>query len=113
MIHKDNKEHLVKLIQENPDLPLVFLMSNDEVAGDYGSTVMESFVADIREVYKYEHFGDLVWSDDEYDVKDYFRDILADDERFKDLQDPEYDDAVKEYVDTEVEHYKAIVISVS
>ena len=110
---ENNKKELIKLIQENPDLPLVFLMNNEEVASDYGCTVMEDFRVDIREVYKYEYFGDLVWSDDKYDVKDYFRDILADNERFKDLQDPQYDDAIEEYIDTEVEHYKAIIISVS
>lgn len=113
MIHRDDKEHLVKLIQENPDLPLVFLVRNDELAADYGSTVMESFVADIRDVYKYDYYGDYIWSDDIYDVKDHFRDILADDERFVNLEDPQYDEAIEKYIEEEVEHYKAIVISVS
>ena len=113
IIYKNDNEQLIKLMQENPDLPVVFLVRNDEIATDYGSTVMEDFYVDIREIYKYNYYGDIIWSDDRYDVKDHFRDVLADDERFVDLQDPEYDDAVEEYIDTEVEHYKAIVISVS
>ena len=112
IIYKNDKEHLVKLIQENPDLPVVFLVRNDEIATDYGSTVMEDFYVDITEIYKYDYYGDIIWSDDRYDVKDHFRDVLADDERFVDLQDPQYDEAVEKYIEEEVEHYKAIVISV-
>ena len=64
MSNKNDKQELIKLIQENPNLPLVFMMSNDEVAGDYGSTVMEDFWAYKTVVYKYERWGDLYFSDD-------------------------------------------------
>ena len=88
----ENKEELVRLIQENPNLKLVFMMSNDEVAGDYGCTVMEDFTAYISNVYKYERWGDLVFSDDKDEVVEY------------------YTEAIEEYVDKNIEHYKAIVI---
>lgn len=111
-MEKNNKEKLVELINENPQLPLVFMMSNDEVAGDYGSTVMETFYTYISEVYKYEAYGDLVFSDDERDVIEYYCDYFADKEEYKDLSDKEYGKVIKNYVNDNVEHYKAIVVSV-
>lgn len=106
----NNKEELAKLIQENPELPLVFMISNDEVAGDYGSTVYEKFIAYKSEVYKYEYFGDLIFTDDKYDVFEYYANELADNEEYKKLQKEEYDKAIDKYVDEKVEHYEAIVI---
>lgn len=109
---KNNKEELVKLIQKNPKLPLVFMMSNDEVAGDYGSTVMEEFTAYKSKVYKYERWGDLVFSDDEDDLIEYYCNEFADEEKYKDLAQEEYEKEIKEYIRQNVEHYEAIVINV-
>lgn len=106
----NNKEELVKLIQENPDLKLVFMMSNDEVAGDYGCTVMEDFTAYVSDVYKYERWGDLVFSDDKDEVIEYYTNELAENEEYKDLFEEKYTEAIEKYVDKNVEHYKAIVI---
>lgn len=105
-------EELVKLIQENPNLPLVFMMSNDEVAGDYGCTVMEDFHAYKSEVYKYERCGDLVFSDDKDEVVEYYSEELAEKEEYKDLVKEKYTEAIEEYVDKNIEHYEAIVVYV-
>lgn len=113
MIDKNNKEELIKLIQENPNLKLVFMMSNDEVAGDYGCTVMEDFRAYKSEVYKYERWGDLVFSDDKDEVVEYYFEELAEKEEYKDLVEEKYTEAIEEYVDKNIEHYEAIVIYVS
>ncbi len=112
-MEKNNKEELIKLIQENPELPLVFMISNDEVAEDYGSTVYEYFTAHKSEVYKYERYGDLIFSDDERYVIEYYCDYFGDEEKYKDLSDEEYEKVIKEYVNTNVEHYKAIVLYVN
>lgn len=106
-------DELVKLIQENPNLRLVFMMSNDEVAGDYGCTVMEDFTAYVSEVYKYERWGDLVFSDDEGEVVEYYMEELAEDEKYIYLSQEEYEEVIKNYVRHNVEHYKAIVIYAS
>lgn len=29
MVEKNNKEELIKLVKENPDLPLVFIVNNE------------------------------------------------------------------------------------
>lgn len=109
---KNNREELIKLIQENPKLPLVFLVNNDEIAGDYGSTVMEEFRAYKSEVYKYERWGDLCFSDDESEVEEYYVDEFADDEKYEKLSQEEYENEIKKYIKENVEHYEAIVINV-
>lgn len=113
MIKKNNKEELIKLIQENPKLPLIFMMSNGEVVGDYGYTVMEEFRAYKSTVYKYEAWGDLVFSDDEDEVVEYYCDVLADEENYKELTQEEYEKEIKKYVEEKIEHYEAIVLYVS
>lgn len=113
MINKNNKEELLKLIKENSDLPLVFMMSNDEVAGDYGCTVMEEFRAYKSEVYKYERWGDLVFSDDKEEVVEHYMDAFADEEKYIDLSQEEYEEIIKNYVNQNIEHYEAIILYVS
>lgn len=108
----NNKEELIKLIQENPKLPLVFMMNNDEVAGDYGCTVMEDFRTYKSEIYKYERWGDLVFSDDRKEVEEYYMDTLADEEKYADLSQEEYEEVIKNYVNQNIEHYEAIVLYV-
>ena len=108
----NNKEELIKLIQENPKLPLVFMMNNDEVAGDYGCTVMEDFRAFKSEIYIYERWGDLVFSDDVDEVIEYYSDTLADEEKYEDLSQEEYEEVIKNYVNQNIEHYEAIVLYV-
>lgn len=107
---KNNKEDLVKLIQENPKLPLVFMMNNDEVAGDYGCTVMKEFTAYKSEIYEYERFGDYVFSDDKEELIEYYCDYFGDEEKYKDLSQKEYEKVIEKYVDENIEHYEAIVI---
>lgn len=108
----NNKEELIKLIQENPKLPLVFMINNDEVAGDYGCTVMEDFRAYKSEIYKYERWGDLVFSDDREEVEEYYMDTFADEEKYVDLSQEEYEEVIKNYVNQNIKHYEAIVLYV-
>lgn len=105
-------QELVKIIQENPNLPLVFMMSNDEVAGDYGCIVMEDFSAYKSEIYKYERWGDLVFSDDKDEVIEHYIDKFAEDKKYKDLVEEKYTEAIEDYVENNVEHYEAIVVYV-
>ena len=113
MIEANNKNDLIKLVQENSELPLVFIVSNDEIATDYGSTVYEKFRAYKSEVYKYEQWGDTIWTDDRDDVFEYYADKLCDEDKYKDLYNEDFDKAINEYIDEHIEHYEAIVIYVS
>ena len=88
------------------------MMSNDEVAGDYGCTVMEDFKAYISNVYKYKRWGDLVFSDDKDEVVEYYEEEMAEKGEYENLFEEKYTEAIEEYVDKNIEHYKAIVIYV-
>lgn len=112
MVNKNDKQELIKLIQQNPDLPLVFFVNNDEICGDYGSTVMEDFYVYKSEVFKYERFGDLCFSDDEDEVVEYYCDHFVDEEKYADLSQEEYEEVIKNYIRQNIQHYEAIVINV-
>ncbi len=105
---KDNEE-LRKLIAENPELPLVFNIYTDNINTDYCSIVFEESVdCKVSIVY----FTDDRSYDDFDEILDDFRCDLADEDEFKDLSDDDYDKAVEKYIEENVRHYKAIVISV-
>ena len=104
---KDNKE-LRKLIESNPDVPLVFVVNSEYVDGGYYYTLFQYSKCYISEVY----FDDEHYTADVEDMIDDYRDRLADEEEYKDLSGDEYDKAVEKYVNENIEHYKAIVISV-
>ena len=112
MMIQERDKQLEILEEENANLPLVFMMNNDEVAGDYGCTVMEDFRAYKSEIYKYERWGDLVFSDDVDEVIEYYSDTLADEEKYEDLSQEEYEEVIKNYVNQNIEHYEAIVLYV-
>lgn len=106
MINKNN-EKLKKLIQENPELPLVFNVYTDNIDTDYSCIVFEGCTCKIETVY----FTDDRSYDDFDDILDDFMCNLEDEDEFKDLSDEDYEEAVKKYIEKNVRHYKAIVIS--
>lgn len=110
MINKNNKEELVKLIQENPNLPLVFFAYNDDFIPDYGGTVFEKYYCYIAEIYIDEQ-GDNTYYDDIDDVLELWRDRLCDEDEYKDLSDEEYNKEIEKYIEEHVVHYEAIVVS--
>lgn len=104
---KDNEE-LRKLIESNPDLPLVFLVDSESVDCGYYYAVFQHSKCYVSEVY----FDDEHYTDDVEDMIDDYRNILADKEEYKDLSEDEYDEAVEKYINENIEHYKAIVVSI-
>ena len=107
MRSKDNEE-LRKLIEENPDLPLVFYVTNDDLCDDYYTTVFEDSRCKVGELY----FDDEITYEGLDDVVDEYRDRLCDEEEYKDLSDDDYDKAVEKFVIENIRHYKAIIIKV-
>ena len=57
------------------------------------------------------YFTDDRSYDDFDDILDDFMCNLADEDEFKDLSDEDYEETVKKYIEENVRHYKAIVIS--
>lgn len=109
---KDNEE-LRKIMEENPDLPLVFMVMNDELLDGNCSTVFEGCSCDVETVYFYEisSFGNNC-TDDYREVYEYYEDKFCDNEEYKNLSDEEFEKAINKYIEENVRHYKAIVVSV-
>lgn len=103
---KDNEE-LRKLIAENPNLPLVFNVYTDNIDTDYCCIVFEGCRSRVSEVY----FTDDRSYEDFDEIFDDFRCSLADEESFENLSDEDFDKAVEKYIEENVRHYKAIVVS--
>lgn len=112
MNNKNNKENLLKLIEENPNLPVIFFAANDDFCPDYGSTVFENFYCYKATIY-IDDDEDRTYYDDYESIKEIYSDKLCDEEGFKDLFNEEYEKAIDEYISEHIEHYEAIVISMS
>jgi len=112
LINDKAKQELLNLIVENPDLPFVFFVDNGDLCADYGSTVMEDYIPYISEIYKYKRFGELNYSDDIDELIEYYSEVFADEEEYEKMSDEEYSEAIKNYINENIEHYKAIVVKV-
>ena len=110
MMQVNNKEELMKLVNKNPKLPLVFMINNDEISEDYNYTVLEKFRAYKSEIYKFKQWESWNYTDDRYDVFEYYSNELCNEEEYENLSEKEYDKAIDKYIDENVEHYEAIVI---
>lgn len=113
MINKNNKEELIKLIQENPKLPVVFFVSNEEIADGYGSTIMENFYCKVDTIWIYETQWERVFYDDFDEIVERYMDELYEEPEYKNLSDEDYEECIKKYVIDNIEHYEAIIISIS
>lgn len=103
----DNEE-LRKLISEHLDLPLVFLVYNDEVCFDYGCTVFEGCRCRIGTVW----MDDERTYDDKSDVVDEYVGRYEDAEGWCDLSNDEFYKRLEDLVEEEVRHYEAIIVRV-
>ena len=108
MENKETKE-LLKLIQENTELPLAFMVDNELISDPYEFkyTFVKCYSAEIETIWIYE--GSYYMN--EADVYEAVQDDFIDEEKYSDLSDEEFDKMVDKYVKEDVEHYKAIVIS--
>lgn len=104
-------DKLINLIKENPDLPLVFYVYGGDLLYDFTSTVFEdcNFYR-IGTVY-FPDDMDMAF-DDIIDVTEAYKDIFCDDDKYKDMSNEEFDKAIQDYIEKNVRHYKAIIISV-
>ena len=111
MSEKNSKEELLRIIKENPNLPVVFFAQNDDFCPDYGSTVFERFYCNVSMIYIVEDCNGNTYYDDLDEVIEIISDNLCDDEQYEKLSDEDFEKAVKKYIEENIEHYKAIVIS--
>lgn len=101
------KEELLKLIKENPNLDVVVMSSTDNFTDEYGSFLMEKINAEIMDIYNSPYDGYIYFDKD--DVIDKLRDILCDEEKYKNISYEEYEKVCEEKA-KDYFYKKAIVI---
>ena len=105
MTQKDCKE-LKELIISNPEAPLLIFAGEEANSGEYCYESVDGGYADLKEITIY---GDQ-WLDRD-DFEDVLRDDIADDERYENLSDEEFDAEVAKII-AETAFVKVIVIYV-
>lgn len=95
---------LRKLILDNPELPVIFFVSEDAYTGDYNYNLAYASSVEIENLTLYNE----TWLTKE-DYEDLLYNDLADEEEFKDLSDEDYEKMIIKRV-KETEFVKAIVI---
>lgn len=101
------KEELIKIIEENKDLDIVVMASTDELTDEYGSILMEKLSVEVTDIYKSPR-DDIIYFDKK-DVIDELQEFLADDEKYMNMSDDEYDKICEEK-SKEYFYKRAIVI---
>lgn len=98
---------LLKLLNQNQKLPVVFMVQSDEV-GDYNYILMKNYHCELETVY----VDDERVYIGENDAIEYLSDYYSDVEEYKHLSDDGYDIVIRNKVNG-LEHYEAIVVWVS
>lgn len=107
----ETKEDLIELIQENPTLPLFFMVSNDGISDDYGLTLHTSFTCKVETIYFIEHFlSNYEVFVGKEEALEKAKEVLADDEKYENLTDEEFEKYAEDYIEKNLRHYEAIII---
>ena len=105
---ESDKKDLLKLINENPDLPLIFYMPNGESNDEFGTTILEKFYCYVDEIY----FRKDGMATNKKDIIEYYFNVFSDKEQYLELDDDKYEKEIENYIESNIEHYKAIIINV-
>lgn len=101
-------EELLKLIQENPELPLVFMVNGGELADpyDYCYTMIKDYSADVKTIWLFQdrYYDHII------DITEAVQDYLCDEEEYENLSNEEFDKVVKKYIEENIESFEAIAI---
>ena len=95
LTNEEINKKLIKLVEENPTLPIVFFVYNEDICFEKG-VIYES------EVNEY-----IYTSEDDYYEE--LRDYYSDDTEFANLSDAEYKKEIQKRVD-KATHYEAIIV---
>lgn len=107
-------EKLIKLMLENPDLPVMCKVDSDIIADDGYAWWLGAFnekIAPEIDEYNTNHDSVLIFKSDE-DYESWFEDFFDVDD-YKDIPDDEWDEFVKKKVDDVAGWEKAIFISIT
>ena len=103
----NNREKLMKLMQEHPELELKFMVSGNEYEEGWYTVINEKDMGVcLKEIGEYN--DDLVGDYDE--IFERVQNDLADNAEYKDLSDEEYDKVCEDFIKENVEFKEYIVI---
>lgn len=107
LTNEEKNIELLKLVEQNPNLPVVFFAASDDICDEYSYTFMKSRSVTKGIIYESDINDCIYTSKDEYveELCDYF----ADDVRYSNLTDAEYDEEMQKEAD-KVPHYEAIIV---
>ena len=107
LTNEEQNKELLKLVKEYPTLPVVFFCDSEDVCDDYGYTFMKFRRVEKGVIYESDINDTIYTSEDDYveDLCDYF----ADDIRYANLTDAEYEKEMQKEAE-KVPHYEAIII---
>lgn len=109
LINEEQNKELLKLVEENPTLPLVFFADSEDVCSDYIYTFMKSRRVEKGVIYESD-INDIIYtSKDDYveELSDYY----ADDVRYSNLTDSQYEQEMQKLADRTA-HYEAIIVHI-
>lgn len=107
LINEEKNKELLKLVQEYPDLPVVFFCGSEDVCDEYSYTFMKFKGVEKGIIYESD-INDIIYtSKDDYveDLCDYFED----DDRYFNMTDEEYEEIMQKEAE-KAPHYEAIII---
>ena len=107
LTNEEKNIELLKLVEQNPTLPLVFFAASEDICDDYSYTFMKFRRVEKGVIYESDINDTIYASEDDYieDLCDYF----ADDVRYSNMTDAEYEKEMQKEAE-KVPHYEAIII---
>lgn len=107
LTNEEENIKLLKLVEQNPTLPLVFFVASEDICDDYSYVFMKSKRIEKGTIYESDINDCVYTSKDEYveELCDYF----SDDVRYSNLTDTEYEKEMQREAD-KVPHYEAIIV---
>lgn len=99
-----NQEKLIDILTQNPNLPLVFFTSDDDLSG-YAYTLRTNFNVEVASIWE---VNETVYTcrGDAFEI---LCDELQDSEEYAKLSDEEFEKVINEKVDM-LPHYDAIIV---
>lgn len=107
LTNEEQNKELLKLVKEYPTLPVVFFCSSEDVCDDYGYTFMKFRRVEKGVIYESD-INDTIYASEDDCVED-LCDYFADDVRYSNMTDAEYEKEMQKEAE-KVPHYEAIII---
>ena len=105
LTNEEKNIELLKLVKENPKLPIVFFVDSEDVCDDYSYTFMKSRIVEKGTIYESD---ERIYTSKNECVEE-LCDYYSDDVRYSNLTDTEYEQEMQKEADM-LPHYDAIIV---